>query len=370
MKTNMKSQILCAAAMTLMLSACSSKEDESLTDGTVLLEGSFGGGEAQSSKMQKSVSAMSYANYEVYCLSFSTPISTAKSAVAEDGSFSVSLLAGVPFGCFVNSVSTGQPVATLVVVADSAGFGEQSSTTLALTSNVDLGNLELDLEKGQVAIPKELVENATPNIVGTLDPTSLHNQTYEMECVSTGNEALDAKCDQFVAEGNQVFMRIMSVTENGANFYGMGVWQSSEAFQACGGIDMTNSEKNDLINQGIQFLDQGVITAAAYVNDANVCPLRREDEPAAMENIRNYYAAGRLVQEGLGYTLSTGDSWEIAPGCQAHHHTVVNFVAEDSAGQTLIGHFNSREYLSESTPGACPDFNGQSMEIVLKFHKQ
>ncbi len=354
-----------------LVTGCLGTEEEApapVDSGLVNLAGQLGGGAQQ--KISQKVGALALSDYLVYCLSFANPPYAATAVVNADGTFSIPIPSGVPVGCFVNVAGSNEPVATLVVVGDATGYGGDTSSTLALNSSVNLGQLALDLETGTVEVPKTTIAAATVPAQAAFNVESLHDASYQLSCATTGNASADQACKDQLLEGgaeSTVFFRIMKAEKAGETLFGIGVWKSQAAFDGCGSIDMLNSEKSALqLEEGISFLVDGLASGAAFVNDQELCLTRDGQAPTSMQDPRNYYAAGPLVASGNGYTMY--HEWSDQQGdCARHAKTAVSFFSDD--GVNMTGNFTQVLTHDELTPGACAGLETNQSSFVVNFTK-
>ena len=335
--------ISCLAFTSGFQIGCGQTQDQDETD-NVTISGTLAGSQGQQKLMSKN-SASSVSNYEVYCVTFSDNPASAKSAISAQGDFSLAMPKGVPFGCFINDKASNRPIATIAIAGDDESFGGASSTSIELKQSVELGSLQLDLERGEVLIARDTIAPAlSPIRESGLDLDQVHNSTYTMQCLTTGNAYVDQKCQDDIADSNgqnSVYLRIMRAQRAGEDIQGIGVWESQQAFNDCGSIDLLDSTVADLgANDGIQFLPSGVVSGPNFSTGAS-CPVRNSGAVNDHENLDKYYAAGELVRNGNGYTLYAHDSHLANAGCRIEHTTVVHFTGESS--DRMVGQFMTRE---------------------------
>ncbi len=360
-----------AVLLGALLSGCvGGDEGES---GLIALSGSLSGG-AASSKIGASEKlgsqSVDFGGLKIYCVSFSDPPQIGEASIGLDGSFIVNVPAHVPLGCFINDAATNQSLASLVIDDGVSGYAGNSSSTLNLSGSINVGPINLDLDTGVAKIPHAAIAPQL-GVPGTsLDVAGLHDSSYIMSCVNSGNLLMDDACAQFVAgDGDTVYMRVMQGTRAGATAYGLGVWRSKPDFLNCGGIDLMDSEKT-YIETSDDFTFTSVVTGASFVDDQIACETRDGLTPTSMEDPRQYYAAGPLVESGGTYTLNVGGDREIAPGCQAYERTSVNFTPESNLSH--IGSFTvSSHYVEDAlSPGACGGNISFQAVFVVRFTKQ
>ncbi len=341
--------------MGLMTGCTKASEDAS---GTVQMAGKLDIQSASQSKaLSMAVSAQAVSNYEVYCVTFTQPPIAGQSAVDAEGNFALSMPASTPFGCFVNDLDSKKSVATLTVSGSDTGFGSTATTNLNLIGNVNLGELHLDLEKGEVVIPKEILAPVqAPVAESKIDLDEMHNSTYKLSCIKSGDAELDKRCVKDLQEGDddnsEVFFRIINASRNGKAIKGLGVWESQTRFNDCCGIDLTDAKVADLaVKDAISFPVGGIVTGAAFSIDEILCPLRNPTGGNEHENVQKYYTIGELVQDASGYTLYAHDFSQANNDCQEENTTVVHFSGKSA--DKMIGQLFSKTKYYANVQGAC-----------------
>jgi hypothetical protein len=350
---------LVVLALGLMTGCTKASEDAS---GSVLVEGSLSTSTGSSKAINMaSVSASAISIYEVYCVTFTQPPQSAVSALDKSGHFALAMPANTAFGCFVNDAETKTPVATVSVSGDDKGLGSDATTNLNITGNVNLGPLHLDLDKGEVIIPKKKLDGVrAPIAKSTFDIDDMNNASYKLSCVKTGQAVLDKRCQDEMEDGqdnSQVFFRVIKAMRDGKDIKGLGVWESETAYNDCGGIDLTSAKVLDLANNdGVTFPYAGVNIGAAYSVDNILCPLRDPNGDEEQENIRKNFALGEVVQDASGYTLSTHDFSSDQNDCQEEHTTVVHFSGKTA--NKLVGQLMNKSVYYPKFAGACDYMSG------------
>lgn len=237
-----------------------------------------------------------------------------------------------------------------------------SSTSLALTGDLDLGSLTLDLSKGAVEIPEAKVKSKTTTATSGIQLSDLNNYKWTMTCVPSGNPQMDADCEEnFDAHGGApVFMRVFEATKSdGSKMYGLGVWESPEAYNGCGGIDMNDATVSDIqTGDHITFTttgDYALRHGGSYDNwNTTTCPRRGgysagPGDENAHEAIQKYNALAPLVPSGNGYSL-TNSTTNGSGGCTETYTTSVTFTPGANAGE-IYGLFQSIEAFSAGCTG-------------------
>lgn len=241
-------------------------------------------------------------DYILYCVTFEAAPKASTASVDSTGAFAVDVWSGVNFGCFVNNATTNLPVAQLEIIGDETPMGRESSTALALSQSVSLGNITLDEEKGVVEVAESVIESSKSTASSQIDLDEIHNQGYVMSCTPSGNADIDAACADLIDGGNSntVFLRTLKATENGVEVTGMGVWANEASFTACGSFDFgTNEIEGVTFSQG----DAGEFTEGAD------CALRQAYFGSTDSIPENRYAIGKMTPSGLGYSFISHDEY-------------------------------------------------------------
>lgn len=331
-----------------------------------LLTGSIASSSASSKIAQSaSLNSLSLTSYYIYCVSFEEQPVVSVGNIDSDGSFAFEIPLGVPVGCFLNDVSSNQAVASFVIKDSSSG---EEDSSLAVTGSMDLGVLSVDLEKGEVEIPKERIASRLDEQVGvSFDAdTELHGQTYTMSCIETNNAEQDAACNQMVSnDGNSVYFRVLKATEDWEAVEGLGVWKSEADFNNCGAIDMTDAERTDIESDGVSFTR--VTTASAYGSDTSLCPLRDSSRAAGRENLENYFALGKLEQHSGYRKMKVYDEFDYGSGCTRVDKTEIYFKPKGNG--VFVGHFQTKEYWEEVNDGDCGSREESVRQMLVKFTK-
>lgn len=394
----MVKKLVLAVALASLI-ACNKSSNSDATGGsTITLSGKISGMTSSSfvSNMLSvsgvsgmSIQPMATTDYKLYCIAFSSPPASTTSDFGTDGSFSVNLPANTNFGCFINSVATNLPVATLVNAGSGSGMSNTKTDSFSLGSSVDVGTLTLDLVKNEVAIPAAALEGAKSTVTAGISLTDIDNYEWTMTCVSSGVTEIDSACNQMIMDGSPtgsapVYLRILSGTEAGATKYGISVWKNYAAFQACGGIELNTATKTDIESSGFTFATSGdyaPVTASTFTGwaDTTNCPLRSANDSwyssvtagaaHAHENLRNNYCLAPMLQNGTGFSFSCEDSGtytnpsNTAQTCTWMHKTAVSMSPGSSAAE-MYGNFVN----SESKSGtACGQEDDKTISFTIKF---
>jgi hypothetical protein len=364
---NVKKSLKLIVALTCFgsLMACS-ESNEDATEASVTISGQF----ANAGSL--SLGKLAAEDYQVNCVSFAEVPVSRTSQVDSAGRFSLSMPQGIPFGCFVLD-NNNAPVATIVKQAAGSGFASGSSS-FSLDSNANFGELDLNLETGQVSVPADRIADAESRAPAvSLDLANVHNNSYELQCISTGNQTYDAACSEFVADSPSVYLRIIEGQEDNNPVYGLGVWESSAAFTACGAIDMRDEEESAIIAEssaaGSTLSFTQVVTGNDYSVSGN-CPLRDQgaSAPYFSEQLELYYALGPLASSAGGWTLHQEDDVVTNNGCDFHHSLAVSFRA--GSRNNMIGNFNIKEHYHEQSANACQGQQGFKASFPVRFVRQ
>ncbi len=353
----------------LLLTGCNKSSDSSgtATASTVTVAGTMSNiATAASFNEDSAVETFAAADYKLYCVTFASSPTAATSAFAADGKFSLSLPANTPFGCFINSVSTNLPVATIMIQGSGSGFSSKSTTSMSLASNVDLGSLTLDLTNNRVVVPASAIAASSSASTAGISLADVDNYEFTMSCVTTGNTQMDAACSTFIAQGNKVYFRILSGTQSGAVAYGISVWGSAADFNACGGIELNTLSKASIETGGFTFSTSGdyaPVTAAAFSNFGGTCARRGEtaftaytaSTANAHADIRQNYCTAPMNSNGSGYSFVCSDSATVS-GCSYSSSTSVTFTP-GSSGAEMYGAFVTNEYRNAGCGGGAKDQN-------------
>ncbi len=361
------------------LAACGLEQptdDEGSVTDNITISGKITSGFSKpvASKAGGDVSVMAITDYKFYCVTFEEEPYADSASLGSDGSFSLEIPAGVPFGCFINL--SGVPVATVRVVDSvGSGFSNQSSDTLNLASSVDLGNLSIDLDKGEVAIPITKIADAkNDDVASALDLDTVHGNNYTLECLDSGSILMNAACEEFVSDSPTVFMRILKASTGSGDVHGLGVWASKAAFDACGSIDMNTTTANGIVTEEGDGFSWVQMDAGVFDNVGTTCAVRDGENPADVANahgqelLEDHYAMSKLVQFGSAWNMTQyeEDSYDNnGEDCNYSHSTSVTFSAGSTAGN-LVGNFS----ISENTWGACDEVGNMAASFVVRFKKQ
>lgn len=368
------------ASLAAALTGCSNMQSGEMTANEIEVSGQIDGvGAAQSQGVQKiagNLAAQAAASdYAINCMTFTSPAQTYSASIYSDGKFSLRLPAGVGVGCFVVSIADQTPVASLYVEAEQKTMGTSLSSSINLSKDVNLGNLNIDFENKEIRIPKSRVNDAsTPSSANQLKLEDMHDQAYIFKCVKTGNEVLDAECvRQLESENanNTVYFRVLKAVQDGLDIDGLGVWESNAAFNNCGGIDLSAEDAAGAANDGISFpyLDK-IIIGGDFTPDSVLCPLRDPNgNPNSWQNIRKYFSLGGVEKTADGYTMHSESEQHNQGGCNVKHNVIVHFSGKSA--DKLTGQMYSTNVKYESSPGACDGWQiDGNNNFIIELTKQ
>lgn len=308
--------------ITLLMAGCGKRDDDTdvAADETITLSGSL------SLAGANLVADSSLSDLILYCTTFSSSPTAASTEFGSDGSFSLELPSGVPFGCFVNNKTSSATVGMFVFETGiTSAMGGSTSASTALSGSVDLGALTLS-EGGIITVPAVKLKDAvTATSESGIDLDLVHNTEYKLECIDAGNAAQYAACQEMISEGNSdmsVFLRILKGTESGKKLHGLGIWESKAAFDACGGFDMTKDEVSKIkLEEAIEFTS---ISDGAAFTVGTDCPLRNDSEEEASYNLKKLFAQSKLNETASGYSFYEDDEQNNGDGCYAYHSTGID----------------------------------------------
>lgn len=345
--------------------ACGKKDDNEATSipATINLTGTMKLGVTALDGVVMSLSGANapVAGDVVFCVTFAETPTAGKGALASDGKFALTMPGGVALGCFLNSAA-GATKATFVFPVVSA-LGSDGATSIALGADVNFGELIIGAD-GKVPVTAASIEKSTAtSVVGSktsgIEFDKLHNQTYKLSCVASGDAVTDAACKKDMeSDGGSmtVYWRVVKATEGANAVLGVGAWASKASFEACGSIDGTDAEKAAIT--GVNFSQ---FTSAAAYTAASACKLREgQGTVRSRETIQDYFMLSQAVPDGAGgYSLrSEGSPYNISATCTTYHNTSIiltgttdtmfgAFVSEERAGSTCTA--AEREQAGEYT---------------------
>lgn len=320
------------------------------------------------------MAAAAESDYSLSCITLTSPAKAYSAVIDANGVFSLKLPANTNVGCFIVDTATQSPVASLYVEAEQRTMGANLSGSLNLSKSADIGQVELDLEKREVRVPKSRIADSENKSNKLFELEDMHASTYTLKCVPTGNAVIDAECLEKLENdnaNNTVFFRVLQAMQNGKTIKGLGVWESAQAFQDCGSIDLSATDAagaNE--NEGISFPYADKVTIGGdFTIDSLLCPLRDQQRSQdTWQNVRKYYALGGVEQSADGYTLHVENEEYSDQNCLIKHQTIVHFSGNNV--NKLNGQFYSSTIKYDRAPGGCDQFETQDNHFIIELTKQ
>ncbi len=338
-----------------------SKEEASEQSGTPSSGGGSTGSETpviMSGSLAIEGTALTATDRTLYCITFESVPQTKSSPFSAAGLFSVEVPRNVNFGCFVIDTVTKKNIATFIVAGSGGGLGSGNSSSIALSSSVDLGNLTIDAN-GLVVIPAARLANAAyaPAAAG-IDIDQMHNAGYTITCIDVGDAVGLATCKENMLENeasSSVFFRILKGNLNGKTLEGLGVWANEAGFDACGSFDI-NQEM--ITKDGATLtLSQGSVGEWA----GTLCAERDVGPGKVKSNLKDYYMLSELVKTGAGYSVRDEDNDDRGGGCNTYSSISIEF---SGSTNEIIGAI-SMMYTSRG----CSNNERFNESFLLKFTK-
>jgi hypothetical protein len=362
----------------LGLSACSNMNSGELKANEVEISGQLDGVSSSSQSSQKiagNLAAQAAASdYSISCMTLTSPAATYSAVIQADGVFKLKIPAGISVGCFILNSASQSPVASLYIEAEQKTMGTSLSSSMNLSKDVNLGELNIDFENREIRIPKARVNDAsTPAKPNGLQLSDLHEQTYILKCVKTGNAVLDATCKQKLEDdnaNNTVFFRVLKAVQDGKDIQGLGVWESKKAFNDCGAIDLSARDAQGAAeNDNITFPYTDKVTVGGdFTLDDILCPVRNQHGATdTWMNVRKYYALGGVDVSADGYTLHTENEENWGDNCTVKRQTIVHFSGKNP--NKLNGQFYSSSKKLEHVQGACENFQEEDDHFIIELTK-
>ncbi|MGZ3727016.1 MAG: hypothetical protein ACXWQQ_14520 [Pseudobdellovibrio sp.] len=366
--------ILMAAAV--VFSGCSDTSATRDSASEIQVKGQINTGASSKaqSKMAGNLAAAEAGNYTLSCITLTSPAQAYSAAIGVNGAFAIKLPANTSVGCFIVDNASQSPVASLYVEAAQSVMGSSLSSSMNLSKDADLGSVELDLDKHEVRVPQARIsdsQNKDDSKLFALE--DMHGKTYILKCVSTGNAVIDAACKQKIENNNEtstVYFRVLQAMQDSKTINGLGVWNSSQAFQDCGSIDLSADDvQGALQNDGITFPFADKINLGGnFTADSVLCPLRDPHKSSnSWMNIEKYNAIGGVEQSADGYTLhvENDQSYE---NCNVHHKTIVHFSGKTA--NKLNGQLYNSEVRTATSPGGCGDSPDSDDHFIIELTQQ
>jgi len=352
-------------AVTIIASSCGSSDSkkEEPVDQSGTNTGSGTGGTStvtMTGSLAIQGTALTSVDQTLYCVTFEAAPSAASTPFGSDGSFSLRLPRSVNFGCFVTETASKKNIGTFVIGGSGGGLGSGNTSSFALDTSVDLGNLTLG-SNGLVVIPASAIASAvyTPASTG-IDIDQMHNAAYTMTCVDSNNAENLAACKEMLLEDQadaSVFFRVLKGTEtNGDPVQGLGVWRDQAGFAGCGGFDI-NQEMTEKDGSTLT-LSQGTVGEWTGAD----CVERDPGPGKVKSNLHDYYLISELVKTGAGYSVRDEDEVDQGGGCTTYHSTAIEFSGSTAE---FIGAFS----LMHTRNGCSDSEDAYNLSFLVKFVK-
>lgn len=172
----------------------------------------------------------------LFCVTFQDPPTSASAGLEADGSFTLSIAAvGGPFGCFVVDDTTGEQVATLVF----RGASGDATQVQAENGTLHLGTVSLNLGSGEAVVDATNLTAETTCEEGVTNPVDFTGG-WGLTC-TPGPPGSGYGCPPAGSpeSGPQsVYLhRVPGTDTQGNPIYWLGMWDSVDAFRACGQVE-------------------------------------------------------------------------------------------------------------------------------------
>lgn len=245
--------------------------------------------------------------YQVYCVTFEFPPVAGYGDVADDGSFSLTLVGAKDkaFGCFVRDGST--TVATLAF-EDSSETGMNGSAkrsgSISLSGDASLGTIVLDLDKGIAVVDKAEITTTETEVAATEELFDFSG-AWEFQAIPAENvpPGYGEPCAEGSTDcngptvGQTIYMMRLEgkafepdadcvaareaeepiVTCGGAatdeDVYGLMVWQSEAAYENCGsrlGVSYEDAKAYAQVDLTASGIGEGAFTWMSEYNSVAV----------------------------------------------------------------------------------------------------
>lgn len=315
-----KTPLIFALGMSLGFAACAAKEEEEKKD-EVPSEVTISGKLSLATTSLNLLAGIT--DYKLYCVTFEETPRAATSDFSDEGAFSVKIPSQVQIGCFVNDKTTNKTQFTFQFETggESKMGGASSTNGAAFKGDLDLGDLTVNAN-GNIVIPAAKIADKKATIAG-LNLDDLHEKSFTMTCVPSGNAEMDERCTEDLMDGGTsttVYFRVLKAKEGGADVMGLAAWRSKEAFEGCGSIDLTQAEADAM--EGVEFTNAQI--GAAYADDA-ACVLRDEGNERTRYTLKDYYIMAKASSTGVGYAVNETTREDHGGGCDVTHSTAIEF---------------------------------------------
>jgi len=270
--------IVAMIVATITVAGCSKKDDDAVSSTSIAISGSLSLGNSSSSFQKMSmmskngdsdVDALAIADYTAACATTSVPILSGTSAVATDGTFSVSIdgASGQPLSCYLVD-STGAKAADFLIEntanKDLNGNSEKS-TTITPSGNVNMDAITFDAATGEVIVSSAAIASeVSSTVTGTVfDPTGLWTIAAVDFTLPSGVRSTCTSAEQSAntcngpPDGQAIYLKLWNGVKSAdsSTIYGLQVWNSQSGYTACGSkIGLSTAQKAVI---GVDFSANG-----------------------------------------------------------------------------------------------------------------
>jgi len=376
-----------AGLLLFHLGSCKSEDDssDSTTSSDVTLSGSMQDASAQ---IQKNLTkAITYTDYVLYCVTFTSPPEAGSGAFDATGSFSVTLAnaAGLAVGCFINDAATNEPITTLTFqTGDTSGLGSGDTSSAAIKGGAHTITIVFDpVNKTATADISAIIDTTavdTDATSGGITPDDITGD-WTLSCATEaqGNSAEELdQCVAFLSDVGSgsipIYTEVLSGTEaNGDKVYAMAPWESAATFQACGSAEA-------LVNvvgvSGITGTISGTKATTAFnglMKDANYDSATNS---MLATDLQTYLSAKTIPSmSGLTCAATVGalnlSGWE-------HRECMLRYLEEQSSDSCMlragsaawsdfVGNNGSTIVFDSHLGGASPSIQGRYDLMGLEF---
>lgn len=302
-----------------LLAGCTGSDSSSpALTGALSVSGSLTTTNGSASNVEEFVNTMSVnlADYKVSCATSTTPVRTGTSAVAADGSFSVSIEGGEnqPLSCFLVDAEDVKVADFLISDSSKKDLNGRPETSNSATfkSNASLGTIDFDPQAGEVTIPAaniaSTISTEKPAAANVFDPTG----SWKIGAIDfTPPKGTLPPCSgdscKGPPEGMDLYFKLWKgvTTSDSSDVFGLQLWEGQAKYTACGEkIGLTSAIKSDL---GVDFSANG--SADGVFSFANSVTFNDE--------ILNASSSPTLIGTGAGkWKMSTATArYNLQPAC-------------------------------------------------------
>lgn len=236
--------VACASALAIMACSGGTNADGGSTAAALTVSGGFSSVSMMQLAAPKAgqVQAQAVTDYTMVCNILVDPFTSGSSALASDGSFSLSIEggAGQPIGCML--VKSGVLVAAVqFTTSDSSMTGATGGSALAVNSGATTISFPTDLSISGNAISVP-VANVTQNsstapTVTWADPTGTWSISKVCQSSITSGGKIETSCNGAQADGDvptSVYLKQLEATDGTHTRTGLSIWKDATARTACG----------------------------------------------------------------------------------------------------------------------------------------